>query len=209
MYWLYPLLARRQVHVKRWTKTERFDRTVIAYILLDIWIIFDGDVWNSRFVKENKVISFFVTNGFGWIKVWIGSNLTRTNTQKRKMKRNAVYTSPDGCNLIETEEQGRIHVACGWEGAVIKKVNPGIWAGAVMEKTLENAEKLTMTDGQTDVATNTESYARDLKELSVLLMVLVVHIGHCILSFALCCVELFLNWTLSLCTCAKISSRSS
>ena len=60
-----------------------------------------------------------------------------------------------------------------------------------MEKTPENAKKLTMTDGQTDVATNIESYARDLKEVSVMLMV--VHIGHCILSFALCCVELFLN----------------
>ena len=32
-------------------------------------------------------------------------------------------------------------VACGWAGAVKKKANSSIWAGAVMLKMHENAEK--------------------------------------------------------------------
>ena len=32
-------------------------------------------------------------------------------------------------------------VACGWAGAVMKHANSSIWAGAVMQKLPENAEK--------------------------------------------------------------------
>ena len=46
-------------------------------------------------------------------------------------------------------------VACGWAGAVIKKANLSIWAGAVMQKMPENAEKAygdRSTDGPTNIA---------------------------------------------------------
>ena len=43
-------------------------------------------------------------------------------------------------------------VACGWAGAVIKKANLSVWAGAVVEKTPENAEKAN-GDGRTDQPT--------------------------------------------------------
>jgi len=45
------------------------------------------------------------------------------------------------------------NVACGWAGAVMKKANSSILAGAVMQKTPRNAEntiKQTATDGPSD-----------------------------------------------------------
>ena len=48
-------------------------------------------------------------------------------------------------------------VVCGWAGAVMKKVNPSIWAGAVTQKPPVTPKKLTkakcdlsVTDGRTD-----------------------------------------------------------
>ena len=60
------------------------------------------------------------------------------------MKHKVVYTATN--------------VTCGWAGAVIRKANPSIWAGAIMQKPPLMPKKITRTDGSTDRPTDIAGY---------------------------------------------------
>ena len=65
------------------------------------------------------------------------------------MKHKVVYTATN--------------VTCGWAGAVIRKANPSIWAGAVTQEPPKKPKKLTQTYRPTDRLTSPHATRLDTR----------------------------------------------
>ena len=76
-------------------------------------------------------------------------NVVNVNARKNK----SVYTATE--------------VACGWAGAVIKKTNPSIWAGAAMQKPPAEGPTDRPTDRPTDTHKHTHTHTHTFSLTSI------------------------------------------